>query len=318
MKNTLSVLIIFFAMISIVTAQKPPHKKHSHKAKLPVECKQELQKYYEESIYPIMQTAHSQFVDALTADDLEFINAKRSESKQLHQEKKEAYHEIRKAWKEGASKEELKTKKQAIHATFKEKLKALAVSMKPFLERNQEVIESAMTPIKKAREEWKETKESIIAKHLTEEQKIQKEEHKLAMQNRKEKHPEKAAKHHKKRHAMAITKFVLWDSEEKQDVDKNSPHTTTHDFDISTVVLSNYPNPANKQTTINIVVSEKQTNALLFITDAQGKKVWNKTLNTLETGEYNIEVNLANFEAGQYFYTLETNGTKTSKSILIQ
>jgi hypothetical protein len=85
----------------------------------------------------------------------------------------------------------------------------------------------------------------------------------------------------------------------------------------SFMVGQNYPNPFN--TTTNIPVSFKHnTSASISIVDVTGKLVYNQSYQNIPAGNADIEVSLSNIKTGIYFYTVEAEGIKVTRKMIVE
>lgn len=83
------------------------------------------------------------------------------------------------------------------------------------------------------------------------------------------------------------------------------------------MVGQNYPNPFN--TTTNIPVSFKHnTSASISIVDVTGKLVYNQSYQNIPAGNADIEVSLTNINTGIYFYTVEAEGIKVTRKMIVE
>ncbi len=326
MKNMLLLLI---CVVSTSLLAQPPHKHghhkhgHHHKPKLSKEAKTELKQYHDEKIYPVKKAVHDDFDSKLSAADLSFLKQKRGEAKAMHEEAKAFYSTMKEKKKGGADKEDLMIEGMEFKLEMMKKKKAFGESMKPFMERNKDLIKTSMEQLKEKHETWKKEKHAIITKHATPEQKEKMEKHRKEYKDKCDKQGEKYAKkkaEHKADHEKhAAIKFVLWDGEKREmPEDKDIHSNRLGDIEKPAGIdISNYPNPAINQTTIIITTKEAVKNAVLTITDAQGKQVFKKQFNKLEAGEEQVDISLKKFSAGQYFYTIETGETQLTKTLVV-
>jgi hypothetical protein len=77
-----------------------------------------------------------------------------------------------------------------------------------------------------------------------------------------------------------------------------------------------YPNPANDKAVIGYQLLEN-TAAKIFVTDLLGKVITQVQLEDQSTGEYQYDINTANFLPGIYFVTLETKDRKSTQKLII-
>lgn len=79
----------------------------------------------------------------------------------------------------------------------------------------------------------------------------------------------------------------------------------------------NYPNPFNPSTKINFVIP-KDGFVSLKIYDLIGREISNLVSREMKAGNYEINFNASNLSSGVYFYSLETNGFKDTKKMVLQ
>lgn len=324
MKKIVSMALGLCFMVSVVIAQGP-HRHHKH-PKLPAEAKAELKQLHQEKIYPVKKAAHDKFLTGLTEEDLAFLEAKRAEGKVLQKARRALKREAKGMRENGQDREAIRTAMQGKMESLKEQAKAFMESMKPFMEKHQELIKGSLEGMKANRQTWQAEKKAILDKYLTEEQKEKMGAHRARKEARMERHPERAEKGDHRKKMMHAVKFVLWDGEIKKEREHKGKDTgtaksdTESNFaDVHKVVstLSNYPNPAISQTTIIVELATTTKQMLLTITDAQGKQMWKRAYRKLDAGEHKIDVDLKNFANGQYFYTLEISEQQLSKSLIV-
>lgn len=143
------------------------------------ELKKEMQSYIEENVAPILQKSQDEFDAQLSAEDLAFIQAKRTELAKKRAERKaerEANRpskEERKGMKEKmkdmtdeerqAFRKEKMEKRKAIHG--EKRHKNLKVEMKGFMESNEELIKNTMVSLKPNYKKWIEDQRTILEKY---------------------------------------------------------------------------------------------------------------------------------------------------------
>lgn len=87
--------------------------------------------------------------------------------------------------------------------------------------------------------------------------------------------------------------------------------------DVKGIHVYNYPNPANSNTTINFdLVNSADVN--LYITDISGKQVMAANLGHRQSGKNNYMLNTENFSAGVYMYTLDVDGVKITRRMIVK
>ena len=92
----------------------------------------------------------------------------------------------------------------------------------------------------------------------------------------------------------------------------NDPVATPVNFELS----QNYPNPFNPVTNIKFAVP-KDGYASLKIYDISGKLVATYLDEYITAGYYNAEITSTNLASGTYLYTLESNGYKDTKKMVL-
>jgi hypothetical protein len=78
----------------------------------------------------------------------------------------------------------------------------------------------------------------------------------------------------------------------------------------------NIPNPANGNTIIHYSI-ENAANVNLAVYDVTGKQVMNFNQGHQNAGEYQVEINAENLNAGVYFYTLTVDGKQATRRMVI-
>ncbi len=84
----------------------------------------------------------------------------------------------------------------------------------------------------------------------------------------------------------------------------------------SFVLGQNYPNPFNPVTTISFSLPEA-SNITLTIYNSLGQQVETLANSNYSAGTYKVIFNATNLSSGVYYYTLVSNGVKTTKSMMI-
>lgn len=81
-------------------------------------------------------------------------------------------------------------------------------------------------------------------------------------------------------------------------------------------IEQNFPNPFNGNTTIPVVF-KNTTNASVSIVNMLGETVYSNKFNRVPSGRSNIEINTGNMSAGVYFYSVEADGIKVTKKMIV-
>jgi len=82
-------------------------------------------------------------------------------------------------------------------------------------------------------------------------------------------------------------------------------------------VSQNFPNPAYGATAFNITLSEK-SDITVQVTDLIGKVVYSTSRSNAASGIHTIQMNTYNWNDGIYFYTVQAQGQKITKQIVVQ
>lgn len=96
--------------------------------------------------------------------------------------------------------------------------------------------------------------------------------------------------------------------------------TSNKDEDVSTPVKyglqQNYPNPFNPSTIINFSVPEQQL-VQLKVYNVIGQEVATLVNNVMNSGNYSVTFDAADFSSGVYFYELRTDASKEVKKMML-
>jgi hypothetical protein len=82
------------------------------------------------------------------------------------------------------------------------------------------------------------------------------------------------------------------------------------------ILYQNYPNPLNPSTTIKFNIP-KSGFVKLKVYDISGKLVDELVNENLNAGTYSYSFLAKNLSSGMYFYTLEANGFKNTKKLML-
>ena len=78
-----------------------------------------------------------------------------------------------------------------------------------------------------------------------------------------------------------------------------------------------YPNPTSGLTAFNFTLSET-ANVTYSLSNVIGQKVEVQNFGKVSSGSHNIKFNTANLNAGIYFYTLEVDGEKFTRKLIVE
>ncbi|MBK7855672.1 MAG: T9SS type A sorting domain-containing protein [Bacteroidetes bacterium] len=81
--------------------------------------------------------------------------------------------------------------------------------------------------------------------------------------------------------------------------------------------VSVYPNPAENNATVKLILEQK-TNVQVSLIDVLGKVVYSRTDNDLEPNEYIFEIPLTGLTAGVYFIKLNSEKQQLSEKLVIK
>ena len=268
--------------------------------------------------------------------------AHRAERKARKEKVKNMTDEEREAFRK-EKKQERKLKKGGDHRA---EHKAMKTEMKEFMERNKALIESTMTSLKPNYKTWTSEQKAIFEKHRPADAPKMKEgkrkgrvglfglemrggKHHKMRGHGKGKHRgdkmkgekrEKTEKQKGKKGGRLAVQFILWDgtaptppAERREDIDQKQTATSN----VNILLGQNYPNPATGITRIEVEIPAGVNQLDLTVTDINGKVVKRLNLTSLNAGTESIELDVNDLPNGQYFYTVETDGFKASKKMMV-
>jgi hypothetical protein len=82
-------------------------------------------------------------------------------------------------------------------------------------------------------------------------------------------------------------------------------------------VGQNFPNPSNGVTAIPVNF-KNSTDVKLTVVDLLGKVVFNQTFENIPAGSSQIDLNMGNLTSGVYVYSIEAEGFKTSRKMIVE
>ena len=85
----------------------------------------------------------------------------------------------------------------------------------------------------------------------------------------------------------------------------------------SNMQLSAFPNPAKTETTISYNLNEDMKSVKLVVYDMTGKEVFTSAKGNLTKGSYNVKLDVSNYNAGNYFYSLIGDGNRMTKRMVV-
>ena len=81
-------------------------------------------------------------------------------------------------------------------------------------------------------------------------------------------------------------------------------------------VSNNVPNPFETFTSINLNVKQNLKNVNVKVYDLQGREIYSEVIESINAGEYAIEINGSDWDAGTYYYQIEGNGNLAKGKLL--
>jgi len=105
--------------------------------------------------------------------------------------------------------------------------------------------------------------------------------------------------------------FAIWP------IIDRAPQGTT-EFSLNGVSINqNFPNPASGVTTLNYELAENANNVLVQVLDSKGKLVAKFNEGKKQAGKYNLTLDVSNFAAGNYYYTIQADGKRMGRKMQI-
>lgn len=81
--------------------------------------------------------------------------------------------------------------------------------------------------------------------------------------------------------------------------------------------LTNYPNPAVNNTTIEYSLEKNSSNVTLVVFDKSGRKVLDSNYGSQTQGTYKVDFSTASLASGTYYYQLNANGHVFTKQMVV-
>ncbi len=82
-------------------------------------------------------------------------------------------------------------------------------------------------------------------------------------------------------------------------------------------VSQNFPNPTRGITSFNVGIN-KSSDITVQVTDLIGKVVYTSTKKNAATGIHTLQLNTSNWNEGMYFYSVQAQGQKITKQLIVQ
>ena len=228
--------------------------------------------------------------------------------------------------------------------------KAKRAQIKEFMSRNQDAVTATMKDLKSLYEKWTADQLEIIKKYHPEKaEHLAKREGHLPTglfgltpkKHHKKRHRGKGDRMHKdgkniegkdvektrerkgkrghRKHNRLPVEFVLWDGSTPSEAKPrtNEPNISNNIKTDDITLGQNFPNPAVSITRIQLELPNAMANLDLTVSDLNGKIVKRISLTDLNAGSETIELNVSDLPNGQYFYSIEGKGIKTTKKMTV-
>jgi len=354
MKKNIVVLMLGLMITTLAFSQRKKKKHHQPNPELKKEMQSYIEKNVV-PVLQISQDEFDAKLSAddlsfVQAKRIEMAK-KRAEKKAHH----EAHRAERKAMKdkvknmtdeerEAFRKEKKKNRKAKKDGKFKEESKATRVAMKDFMERNKALVESTMTSLKPNYKTWTSEQKAIFEKYKPADAPAMKEgkrkgkiglfglemhrgkHHKKGRHGKdqgdkmKGEQGEKAEDRKSKKGGKLAIQFILWDgtaptppAERRENIGRKQDATKN----VNILLGQNFPNPATGITRIEMEIPAEVNQLNLTVTDINGKVVKRLNMTNVNAGKESIELDVNDLPNGQYFYTVEADGFKASKKMMV-
>jgi hypothetical protein len=296
MKKLFFVLVLLTVSLSgIINAQG----RQNQGPKPNPEMRKEMRQYFESQILPILKPEHDAFDKALPAGELAFLQAKRQEAGLIQKDMRSIRKQVRALVKSGTDRIVARDQFKSQFENIRNKRKALAESMKPFIEKNKKLIDKTIEKLKPYSEKWQADRKAIREKYQP--------------QNGNGRKPN--ADKIKER---SIIKFLLWDSEKKKELNEKSDSDDfiSDDFeededivyDAENSKISAYPNPAVNEINIQFEIAQNSKQVFIRVADLKGFIYKEIPFKNLNKGKQNYSLNISDLNKGQYVYSVEIDG----------
>ena len=293
-----------------------------------------IEKLLQNEVYPILKEKHDEFDSELSGEDLTTLQNLRAENKAIKQQQSALKKEMRAERKNGEmDREVLREKYGERMRGLRQNQKTIMNKLKPIVKNNQELVKSTAQEIMEYKEEWQAQRKAIAEKHdVNPKRKKGKSKRKKRTDIDEENEPRKRGRRGERaergergkgkrgqrqgRGQRAIASFLLWDGTMKSvgEVDENAAQILEEQPQIE----QNFPNPAMNNTRINFKLPKESENVQLIITSMDGKVMTEQVFKQLSAGEHQLDVDVSNWGAGVYFYTIQTEGFKETKKMSVR
>ncbi len=97
-----------------------------------------------------------------------------------------------------------------------------------------------------------------------------------------------------------------------------NPPTAITELNNNFSLDQNQPNPFKGATTINYQLKKYAGNVSLQIYDVRGVKLYETSTSNVKAGNYSVDVKNVSFAPGLYFYSLEVDGARVAKKMIVE
>lgn len=96
-----------------------------------------------------------------------------------------------------------------------------------------------------------------------------------------------------------------------------NPPTAIKELNTNFSLDQNQPNPFKGETTISYQLNKYAGKVSLQIFDVRGVKLYETATSNVKAGNYSVDVKNIDFAPGMYFYSLEVDGTRVAKKMIV-
>jgi hypothetical protein len=263
------------------------------------EMRKEMKQHFESQIFPVLKPEHDVFDKALPSGELAFLQTKRQEARLIQNEMQAVRKQVRALVKSGTDRNAARDQFKTQFENIRNRRKALAESMKPFIEKNKKLIDRTIDKLKPYAEKWQADRKVIRDKYQPENG------------NGRKPNPEKIKE-------RRIIKFLLWDGEKKKELNNKPEKETFDDFEENeeeteldnsgTLKITAFPNPAVNEINIQFNLQKNTKIAMLRVADFNGFVYKEIPLKDLKKGKQSYSLNISDLNNGKYFYSVEIDG----------
>lgn len=105
--------------------------------------------------------------------------------------------------------------------------------------------------------------------------------------------------------------FAIWP------IIDNAPQGTREVSLNGVSINQNFPNPASGITTLNYELAENANNVQIQVLDSKGRLIVKLDQGKKQAGKYNITLDVSNYAAGNYYFTIQADGKRMGRKMQI-